>query len=324
MRYNQGYGSMGGGMRSAGLMDEIKNVFSRPDNGLMQIILINLVVFVALIFLKVFLTISGGNEMYNSFLSWFMLPASVHGFLTKPWTLITYFFLHERFFHILFNMLFLYWFGRIIKEFLGGSKVVNLYVLGGLAGGLFYILIYNTIPFFAERVDSSMMLGASAGVFAVVVGAATFMPNYTMVLMFIGPVKIKYIAIFYVLLAFAQSTGYNAGGELAHLGGAAIGFIYIKQLQLGTDWGKWIQSTLVFFKSFFIRQPKVKVSYRKEKKARSSFTGRKKTSVKSNAANAGVDASQEEIDAILDKISQSGYESLSKEEKQKLFNASKN
>lgn len=302
----------------SGIMDEFKNAFNRPDNGLIQIILINLVVYVVLIFIKVILTFSGGEGGYDHLMQWLMLPASVPEFLRKPWTLVTYFFLHERFFHILFNMLFLYWFGKIIKEFLGGSKVVNLYVLGGLAGGLFYILIYNTIPHFADRIDASMMLGASAGVFAVVVGAATFMPNYTILLMFIGPVRIKYIALFYVFLAFAQSTGSNAGGELAHLGGAALGFFYIKQLQQGSDWGKWIHSFFTFIKSFFRSQPKVKVSYRKS--AGSKKTKSASTSTKSSPASGN--SSQEEIDAILDKISQSGYESLSKEEKQKLFNAS--
>jgi membrane associated rhomboid family serine protease len=313
MRYSQGYGSTGSGMGS-GILDEFKHAFNRPDNGLVQIILINLVVYVGLIFLRVILAFSGAGGVYDQIMQWVMLPAFIPEFLTKPWTLVTYFFLHERFFHILFNLLFLYWFGKIIKEFLGGSKVVNLYILGGLAGGIFYILIYNTIPLFADRIDSSMMLGASAGVFAVVVGAATFMPNYTILLMFIGPVRIKYIAIFYVILAFAQTTGANAGGELAHLGGAAIGFIYIKQLQQGTDWGKWIHSFFSFFKSFFKSQPKVKVTYRKTKeKSQTTATGAKPFD----------STSQEEIDTILDKISHSGYESLSKEEKQKLFNASK-
>lgn len=306
-------------MGGRGLLDEFKHAFNRPDNGLMQIILINLAVYVGLIFFRVILTLTGGGQVYDNIMQWLMLPAAIPEFLTRPWTLFTYFFLHERFFHILFNLLFLYWFGKIIKEFLGGSKVVNLYILGGLAGGVFYIIIYNTIPFFAERVDSSMMLGASAGVFAVVVGAATFMPNYTIILMFIGPVRIKYIAIFYVILAFAQTTGANAGGELAHLGGAAMGFIYIKQLQQGTDWGKWIHMFSEFIKSFFVRQPKVKVTYRKSEKSKRSAQS-KPSSAKQTSAES---TSQEEIDTILDKISHSGYESLSKDEKQKLFNASK-
>ena len=237
MRYSQGYGQGGGGLRGNGILEEFKTAFSKPDNGLIQIILINLAVFIVVLLSRIFLTLSGGEELYHAFLLWFMLPAALSEFIIKPWTLITYFFLHEGFMHILFNMLFLYWFGNIIKEFLGGGKVVSLYILGGIAGGLFYLLIYNTIPFFHDRVAGSVMLGASGAVFAIVVGAATFMPNYTMYLLFLGPVRIKYIAIFYVFLSFAQSTGSNAGGELAHLGGAAIGYLYIIQLRRGTDLG---------------------------------------------------------------------------------------
>ncbi|MDF9800728.1 membrane associated rhomboid family serine protease [Catalinimonas alkaloidigena] len=295
------------------ILDEFKNAFNRPNNGLMKILVINLVVFLALIFFRVILAFSGAGEIYELILRQLMLPAALDNFIVKPWTLITYFFTHEGFFHILFNLLFLYWFGSLIMEFLGSQKFVNLYVLGGLAGGLFYILIYNTLPYFADAVDTSRMLGASAGVYAVVVGAATFMPNYTIALILLGPVRIKYIAIFYVILSFAQSAGPNAGGELAHLAGAALGFIYIKQLQSGNDLGKPLASFFSFIKSFFVRQPKVKVSYRNAQKKRSN--GR---------PTADTQSKQEEIDAILDKISESGYDSLTKEEKQKLFDASKN
>src|SRR5690606_29429054 len=135
------------------------------------------------------------------------------------WSIITYMFLHEGFFHILFNMLFLYWFGLLVNEYLGSRKLVNLYILGGLAGGLFFLLIYNIAPFFSDQVQGALMLGASAGVYAIVVGAATLTPNTSFHLILLGPVKIKYIAIFYVLVAFANSSGSNAGGELAHLGG---------------------------------------------------------------------------------------------------------
>lgn len=294
------------------ILDDFKNAFNRPNNGLMKILVINVVVFLALIFLRVILSFASAGEVYELILRQLMLPAALDNFIVKPWTLITYFFTHEGFFHILFNMLFLYWFGSLIMEFLGSQKFVNLYVLGGLVGGLFYILIYNTLPYFAGQVDTSRMLGASAGVYAIVVGAATFMPNYTISLILLGPVRIKYIAIFYVILSFAQSAGPNAGGELAHLAGAALGFIYIKQLQNGNDLGKPLASFFTFVQSFFVRQPKVKVSYRNAQKKNNT-----------RAAN-HAKSKQEEIDAILDKISESGYDSLSKEEKQKLFDASKN
>lgn len=316
MQYGrQSYGRGGFG---AGIMGEFKNAFKLPDNGLMQIIFINVAVFIVFMILRVVMVISGGDELYNSLLSWFIMPASVSSFIVKPWTLITYFFMHEGFMHILFNMLFLYWFGLIIKEFLGGSKVVSLYVLGGIVGGLFYLLIYNLLPYFADRVSGSVMLGASAGVYAVVVGAATLMPNYSMHLLFLGPVRIKYIAIFYVLMSFAQTIGANAGGNLAHLGGAALGFLFIKQLQAGADMGKPVHWFLMFVKSFFVHQPKVHVSYKRS--ASEKATMKKKAKVKKTSSFSS-NVSQEEIDAILDKISQHGYESLSKDEKQKLFSA---
>jgi membrane associated rhomboid family serine protease len=299
------------------ILDDFKNAFNRPNNGLMRILLINVVVFLALIFVRVILSFAGAGDVYELILRQLMLPAALDSFIVKPWTLVTYFFTHEGFFHILFNLLFLYWFGSLIMEFLGSQKFVNLYVLGGLAGGLFYILIYNTLPYFSQQVDVSRMLGASAGVYAIVVGAATFMPNYTISLILLGPVRIKYIALFYVILSFAQSAGPNAGGELAHLAGAALGFIYIKQLQNGNDLGKPLESFMAFIKSFFVRQPRVSVSYRSKTKQKAP--GRSSRSRTSYASK----SDQDEIDAILDKISESGYDSLTKEEKQKLFDASK-
>lgn len=294
-----------------GILEEFKHAFNKPNNELVQIILINIGVFVLLKVLKVFLTLGGSEEIYYVILSQFMLPSAIDAFIFKPWTLVTYFFTHEGFFHIIFNMLFLYWFGKLIVEYLSSKKLVSLYVIGGLIGGLFFMFIYNILPVFQDRVTSSVMLGASAGVYAVVVGAATLMPNFTFFLMFLGPVRIKYIAIFYVFLSFAQTIGDNAGGELAHLGGAFIGYIYIRQLQKGNDIGSWVNNSLKYIGSFFKPSTKIKVTY---KGARRRTAARKDTVGWTE---------QEEIDAILDKISQSGYESLSKEEKEKLFNASK-
>ncbi len=294
--------------------DNLKNAFSRSGNGLMRILLINIVIFLILLVLGVVFSLAKMPYVYQAVASQLVLPADLGEFITKPWTLITYFFTHEGFFHILFNMLILYWFGSMIMEFLGSEKLVNLYILGGLAGGLFYMLLYNTLPYFAGQVETSHMLGASAGVYAVVVGAATFMPNYTISLILLGPVRIKYIAIFYVLLSFAQAAGPNAGGELAHLAGTGVGFLFIKQLQKGNDLGSPITRFLNFVRSLFVKQPKVRVSYRNQKGNRTN----------GNRHQPGFSNKQEEIDAILDKISESGYDSLSKEEKKKLFDASKN
>lgn len=302
-------------MNNAGIFDDFKNAWDKPNNGLVQIILINVIVFVALILLKVILVISGFSDLYEKILSYIMLPADFTTFIFQPWSIITYFFTHEGFLHIIFNMLFLYWFGRLIMDFLGNDRLISLYVIGGIIGGLFYMLIYNIIPFYADRVDGSLMLGASAGVFAVVVGAATFMPNHTFFLLFLGPVRIKYIAFFYVLLSLSRTIGSNAGGELAHIGGAVVGFFFIKQLQQGNDLGTSVIQVIDWFKNLFKPSPKIKVTHRGNAKT-------KATSKKASTAKA-TKTEQEEIDAILDKISEKGYDSLSKEEKQKLFNASK-
>jgi len=301
-------------MQGNSILDEFKMAWKKPDNGLIQIILINLIFFIVINILRVIISITDNPDTYGLIINQLALPSNIMTFLLKPWTLVTYFFTHERFFHILFNMLFLYWFGRIIYEFLGNNKLIILYILGGLIGGLLFILIYNLVPYYSNRVDNSILIGASAGVFAVVVGAATYMPNYTFFLLFLGPVKIKYIAIFYVLLSFFNIDGSNAGGELSHLGGAFIGFFYVQQLRKGNDFGQPIIQFLNFVKSLFKSSPKIKVSYKSKKQK----TQTKKTNV---TKDTGI--SQDEIDIILDKISEGGYESLTKEEKQKLFDASK-
>ena len=298
-----------------GIKEEFSNVWSKPNNAVVQIILINLIVFVAARMFKVFFDLSGAIDMFFFIFRKLQLPADVGSFLLQPWSIVTYFFTHFDFFHILFNMLFLFWFGRIIQEFLNSKRVIALYVLGGLAGGLLYMLTYNFFPFYADRVAESMMLGASAGVFAIVVGAAVFMPNYTFFLLFIGPIKIKYIAIFYVFMSFIGTTGANSGGEIAHLGGALVGWLYISQLNKGTDLGSWVISFIHFIKSMFKPQPKIKVTHRSGSRRPTKTAGAK-------VSESGK-TPQVEIDAILDKISEKGYESLSKTEKQKLFNASK-
>tara|TARA_B110000003_G_scaffold33815_1_gene31274 strand:- start:257 stop:1123 length:867 start_codon:yes stop_codon:yes gene_type:complete len=283
------------------IIEDFKNAWNKENNGLIKIILINVIVFVSMSILEVFITLSGFGELFNLFLNKLMLPASLKVFIFQPWSLITYFFLHMNFMHILWNMLFLYWFGKIIHENIGNNAVISLYIIGGIIGGLSYMALFNIIPYYDNRVSESLMLGASAGVFSVVVGSATLLPNYTFYLLFLGPVRIKYISLFYVLLSFFDVTGSNAGGEIAHLGGALMGYLYIRQLQNGVNMGKGIIDIL----NIFNKNKKEVIS--KEEKT---------NEIKK-------DISQDEIDKILDKISDSGYKSLSNNEKEKLFNASK-
>ena len=299
----------------AGFFDELKQNFKRPNNALNQLIIINAVVFVGLGLLALIGKFAGVEGLYAIVDAQFTIPPDLERFIYRPWSIITYAFSHAGFFHILMNMLVLYWFGMLISQYLGSAKLVNLYVLGALAGAVIFILAYNLIPFLAERTTSGMV-GASAAVYAVATAAATLLPDHRFHLIFIGPVKIKYIVAVYIVLSLLNSAGPNAGGNLAHLGGAGIGFLYVRGLQAGTDFGLWIQMTLGFIQSLFKSKPKIKVTYKKKQTA-----GASKSSYKSSSPGSTIE--QEEIDRILDKISEKGYESLSKDEKQKLFNASK-
>jgi membrane associated rhomboid family serine protease len=291
------------------LFDDFKNAFRKNDNGLIQLILINVIVFVIIKVIWVIATISESRFVYAYLTNILSIPAPIGEFITKPWSLITYFFTHEGLFHILFNMLFLYWFGMIIKEYLGNRRLINVYILGGLAGGALYLLIYNLIPFYSNQAGNVAMIGASAAVYAIVVAAPTLIPSYTFNLLLLGPVRIIYIAAFYIFVSFINTVGPNAGGNIAHLGGALIGFLYVQQLRKGNDLGRPISYTLEKISGLFTRKPKIKVTYNNRTAGKPARPGSKKPN-------------QDEIDAILDKISVSGYESLSKEEKQKLFSAS--
>ncbi|MCL6261628.1 rhomboid family intramembrane serine protease [Aquiflexum sp. TKW24L] len=306
-----------------GFWYNLKNAFKLQNNSLYKIMAINILVFFVMVFARVILTFSGAGGIYESFRAGLMMPADIPQLIIQPWSVLTYMFFHEGIFHILFNLLFLYWFGLLLNEYLGSKKLANIYILGGLAGGVLYLVMYNISPYFAESLRSARMLGASAGVYAVVVAAATLAPNTTFFLLLLGPVKIKYIAIFYVLIAFVNSTGSNAGGELAHLGGAALGFLYVYQLQKGRDIGSWIQAIGNFITNLFTRKSPVKVSYRRTKTYSSVGDFAQTKSSKNSIAVKPEVITQDEIDLILDKIAAKGYDGLSKEEKRKLFEFSK-
>jgi membrane associated rhomboid family serine protease len=301
------------------IFDDFKDAFSKRNNILAQLIVINIVLWVVHILAFVFANLLGTAlpEQVVQFV--FFIPSSIEEFIYRPWTVITYAFQHSlSIFHILFNMLWFYWFGKIIEEFLGSDRLLAIYVLGALAGAGLYLAAYNTIPFYIQSQGGAGMIGASAAVTAIAVAAATLAPDYRFNLIFLGPVKIVYIAGFMIIISILGSVGRNSGGNLAHLGGGLMGYIYIKQLQSGNDIGAWVIKTFYWFKELFKPASKLKVSYKNTAPSSASKTKKKTTSASSGTVK------QEEIDAILDKISQSGYESLTKEEKQKLFSASQN
>jgi membrane associated rhomboid family serine protease len=229
------------------------------------------------------------------------LPANLSKLLIHFWTPVSYMFMHADIWHLLINMLWFYWMGQIFEEYLGKKRTLGLYFMGGLAGAFLFVFCYNVFPFYTSghMALNTTLVGSSASVMAIIVATATLLPDYTLPLMLIGPVKLKWLVLFFIVIDFFGITGSNAGGELSHLGGALIGFLYIKQLQKGND---WIGNIVKLFKP----RPNLKV-------------------VSSNATGRSTGAPrQEEIDLILDKISRSGYDSLSKQEKEVLFRASNN
>jgi len=225
------------------------------------------------------------------------LPAAISKLPERFYTIFTYMFFHDGILHILFNMLGLFWFGSIFMNFLKSRQFHFVYLAGGLAGAFIYVLCLNTIPVFADGLVGQTVIGSSAAVMAIIVAAATLVPDYAIMMLLIGEVKIKWVAIAYFLISFLGLSSANAGGNFAHIGGAILGFVYIKSLQNGNDWSK-----------LFERKPKLKVVRNEKPIKKPEFKG-------------GV--SQQEIDAILDKISTSGYDKLSAIEKEKLFKASK-
>ena len=296
------------------LTQDIRAAFAKRDNALNQLIIINVLVFAVMIVLNGIFTLTQRPDYTARLDQLLQLSSSVPVLLHHPWTLLTYAFVHAGFLHIIFNMLNLYYFGQLIREYLGDRRLVSLYILGALVGGIFFLLAFNFLPVFQGT--STSVVGASAAVTAVIVAAATLLPDYTFMLFLIGPTKIKWIAAVVLLLSVAAINGGNPGGGIAHLGGALLGYVFVRQLRAGRDLGRPVVATGSWLGNLFQRRPAapMKVTHR----ATAASSARPGQSAKATATYAAAD----EIDTILDKISRSGYESLSKEEKQKLFQAS--
>ena len=284
------------------------NFFGKDIVG--RLILINCAVFVFVELVGVFLMLF--NVPYNPIALYLSLPASFGALLYQPWSLITYMFMHAGIFHLLFNMLWLYWFGRLFLNFYSSKHLRGLYILGGLCGGLLYMISYNVFPYFEGSLDIATLVGASASVLAIVVATAVREPEFPVQFMFIGTVRLKYVALFMVLLDLMFMTSGNAGGHIAHLGGAAAGFWFPLGLAKGNDATKWINAVLDSFSGGFKmpkRKPKMKVHYG-DRQQQYDYNARKK-------------ANEDEINRILEKLKKSGYGSLSDDVKKKLFVASR-
>lgn len=290
-----------------GIWDEIKSTFRHGSN-LTRLIYINIAVFLLITISSVIGFLITNPAFSDKVLDLLSVPASLNALLARPWSLITYMFTHKDIWHILFNMLWLYSFGRIFLEYLDGRKLVAVYLLGGISGALVYIVSFNVFPAFSGVLAGSVAIGASASVMAVVIAISAYVPDYSVQLFLFGRIKIKYLALGIFVLTSVMDFSINSGGKLAHIGGALFGYFYTINLRHGKDMGKGFNSILDFFATVFKPRKRLKVTHKKVA-----------TEYEYNKIKAD---HQKMINRILDKISKGGYESLTKEEKETLFRES--
>ena len=283
-------------------MSIIKDLKYRYNTGniVEKLIYLNVALFICTLLISVLQGLYKG-EM-NFIMEWFSLDNDINTLFRKPWSILSYGFLHAGFLHILMNMIVLYFIGNLFLEYFTEKQLLNFYILGTLFGGIFFLFSQNYFPLFEGK--STVLVGASAGISAIFIGITTYMPNYQIKLRFIGFVKLWYLAAFWIGLDVLGLIGSNAGGHFAHLGGALFGFIYVSRAS-----NKEISFLNNLWGMFSSKNKKMKTVYK-------SSTKRKK-----NVSN--TNSNQVKIDAILDKISKSGYDTLTKEEKDFLFKQGK-
>lgn len=288
------------------ILQEIKHFFARGTI-LSKIIGVNVGIFLLVNLFRVLFFLFNVESAADAITHWLGVSSNIHVVLQRPWTLVTYMFLHFDFFHILFNMIVLYVGGRLFSDFIGADRLMATYLIGGLFGAFFYIISFNIFPVFESVVDFSVALGASASVLAIFIAIAVYIPDYQLPLLLMGRVRLKYIALFFVIIDIISIDQGNPGGHLAHLGGALWGFIYASLLKSHRDPALVIGFYLEKAAKIFKKKPRFRVEYNKEKPISDEEYNRQRAEHRKN------------IDRILDKISKYGYDSLTKDEKETLF-----
>ena len=284
------------------IVDQIKQQF-KTGSDLTRIIYINLGLFVFMLLVKIVGNFAAGpdNHWQGFVAEWLAMPSGLLTFLTRPWTIFTYMFLHLDFFHLFWNLILLYFTGTMFIEYLGGKRFVTAYIGGGLAGAILYFVVYNVSNVFEGQ---SMLLGASAGVWGVVAALTFYVPNMPVRLFFVLQVKLWHVAIFmFIGDLLSLSRFENPGGMLAHFGGALFGYFLVTQLRKGKDWSDTGYAYANALGGLFKKKPHLKTVH--------------KSTTKKTYSTSGND--QKRLDDILDKIKISGYDNLSKSEKEFLF-----
>ncbi len=296
------------------IISDLKKRFL-AENIVGRFIYINVAVYILFALLDVVATLFNITSPALYLKMWMELPSVPADYIRQPWSLVTYMFLHGGLMHILWNMLALYWFGKIFLSFFSTRHFVGLYLLGGIAGGLFFMLAYNIFPMFTSSGDYAYLVGASAAVLAIVTASAVRVPDYKINLLFIGEVKLSTLAVATVLISLLLITSDNAGGSFAHLGGAFAGWAFAYYLNKGRDLTSYINKVVDF--TVNICKNGIK---RSRKPKMNIFKGKRIDDYDYNAQKKEQNA---EVDKILEKLKKSGYSSLTEDEKKRLFDASK-
>ena len=299
--------------------NQSKLSIGQDGNTLTMLLAINLTVFAVLAFIKVIYYFSFKDQgvvyFNDQVFKWFSLPADMSVFITRPWTLVTHMFVHDTagIWHILGNMIWLWVFGNILQDLAGNKKLVPLYLYGGFAGALVYALAFNFIPALQPDLAQSQAVGASAAVMAIAIGATTLAPGYRIFPMLNGGIPLWVITIIYLIVDIASIPFGNAGGHIAHLGGAAMGYFFISAMQRGNDWGGWMNNFFDWVNNLFNPDKPGKGN---SPKTTLYYNSKVQPFKRANMIT------QQRIDEILDKISQKGYNSLTDDEKEMLKRAS--
>lgn len=280
---------------------------------LMKIVVINIAVFLVLNIISIVMIFAGEESGRFIVEQWVAMPGNFGRLARHAWTPLSYMFSQLEPLHLIFNMLWLYWFGIVFQLLSTPKRMIGLYLLGGLGGAALYLLAVNTIPYFAGH--GGLLIGSSASVIAIVTATAIMAPDYRMNLLFLGAVSLKWIAIVTIGIDLLSVTGSNAGGHIAHLGGAAVGAIFALGLKRGHDITAPLNSLIDTIVNLFRRRPKVRPARFRASGAPSA--------PRPKAPSAASAADQAELDKILDKIKKSGYSSLTADERARLFDVSR-
>jgi membrane associated rhomboid family serine protease len=313
---------------AANIWEDLKMRYHQ-GNTVIRLIMANVAVHVSILFVSIlFYLMTSTTDPYFDFIQeWFFFPSEIEKIPFRFWSIFTYMFLHDLggVFHLLMNMLVLFWFGNQLSNLISNDKIFPIYIWGGVVGALFFVIGYNIFPVFWGY--TSDLVGASASVMAIVLAAATLKPKRKMRFFIIGEIELQYIALAWIVYNIIVTLRVNPGGALAHLGGAFIGWFFIYQLRKGVDLSIPINKVVDFFMRRKSRPTKFKAK-KKQQRAESPYKakmkvykGSQKSDYYGNEYGRSFmqkykDLSREEcLDTILDKIKRSGYDSLSEDEK---------